>query len=299
MKYVLPNLGFFHQGKYPRGSIQDRYQKSIEFNNQLNIDAFKFIEIPGNYIRDTEAMKLGLQPGSMLTPTSASLLYQPPDNTINNVQYILHTEPCFPRIFHLKWYDDKWITEFINHIESIIQVLGRNNLSAIEIHPGLPQHNKNTLQTLVKGITQLTQHFTKIPIMVENRADNHIVGTGTEMTQLCETIDSLGNSSSFKFFGFALDFQQLYKSCKDNKVDFIEELSLVPIDWVKAIHIHSLRGKALSHQYPREDDVIDWKHVKNLIHQFPEKEKIIVLPEVHNEKATLLTVKFCKQYLDL
>jgi len=300
--YVLPNLGIFHHKRgYLRGSLQERYTKLTQINRKLNSDAFSLVEIPGNYIKGQEAPLLGLSKSSLLTPKSAHLLYAPTNKHLPNVGYVLHTEPCFPPSNALKWYDSKWISAFIEHIESISYIIGRDNLYAIEIHPGLPQGNLNNSKCLAKATIRIIKHFKRTAVLLENRAGGHIIGSGTHIRKFCEDLKEQGGRDVFESFGFAMDFQQLYKYCEDNDLDFAEQLKFVPINVIKAMHIHSLRGKARSHQPPSKDDPIDWSSVRKcIVDKIQEQDiTVLVLPEVHNEKAIVSTMEFCKKYLNL
>jgi len=298
--YVLPNLGIFHKGEYPRGSLRERYNKLIQINRKLNSDAFSLVEIPGNYVKKHEAYKLGLFKSSLLTHESAHLLYAPANKHLPSVSYVLHTEPCFPPSNALKWYDSEWISVFIEHIESISSVLGKDSLYAIEIHPGLPQGNLNNSKCLAKATVRIIKHFKRTLILLENRAGGHIIGSGIHIRKFCEDLEEQGGMDIYESFGFTMDFQQLYKYCKDNDLDFAQQLRFVPINSIKAIHIHSLSGKARSHQPPSKDDPIDWDSVRYIVNKIQEQDiTVLVLPEVHTEKAIISTMEFCKRYLKL
>ena len=299
INYIFPNFGVFHLGRYPRGGLKQRYDTMSRINEKLGSRVFSIVEMPGNFVKKGESERFEFAKWSMLNSRITKSLYAPTKESFLSLRYILHTEPCFPPSIPLKWYDDEWLPYFIKHIESICDTIGRDKLEAIEIHPGLPQRNQNKIDSLAKATINLVRHFKGTLILLENRAGGHIVGSSAEIRQLCIALKA-EEPKIFKTFGIVLDLQQIYKRSVLEKCDFREELGSIPKYAVKGVHIHSVGKKAGSHQPPTVDDPIDWQVVKRFTNEVRKRNsRLMVLPEVHTEKALIQTLTFCKRYLDL
>lgn len=128
--------------------------------------------------------KTGLSVCSSLTKEAVKKIYSN-EHIINDIKYILHTEPIFSRSGNkgtcapkLKWYDPRWCKDFYEHLSNIIEFLGFSPY-AIEIHPRKSENGKNSIKTLSNSIKQLhnwyyTKYGKDVLIFIENRTNQQI-----------------------------------------------------------------------------------------------------------------------------
>lgn len=80
--------------------------------------------------------------------------------------------------------------------------------------------------------------------------------------------------------------QQLYTKTKGK---FLEQYDVIPIESLKAFHIHCL------HRTPRIGDEIPWKFVFGKIKFI--KGKILINPEIHQKTKVKNSIMFCNKML--
>lgn len=91
--YTYPNTSTIPQ----RGGLESRYKKLKEINEFLNSSILQMVEIPADFIKNkTEETKTGLQVCSFLNEDTVKEIYTN-DKQLNEINYILHTEPVFSR----------------------------------------------------------------------------------------------------------------------------------------------------------------------------------------------------------
>lgn len=293
--YVLPNISTFSQ----RWSLVDRTVKAQLINSQLETTDFQLVEVPGDFIKNpSEIRATNLPLGAMLTPSAVSILYESKDG--QNMPYVLHTEPSLRRTGiesaltpHLRWFDQKWIAEFIQHIISIIDFL--SELPAVlEIHPGSSQQRKNSISAFVNGLNDviagLLDHYGSCPlIFIENRT-SHVVSTGKSIQEFWEQSTHQILDFKEKSNGIILDVQQFHTRTKDK---FDQELDLIPPEALAGFHIHQKHG------IPKMDGPINWNRVRKFIQNDQIRSPLHILPEVHHFNQVHNTYRFCKDILGL
>ena len=292
--YTYPNIGTFKQ----RGGLNQRVERLKEINQEKKTSDFKFIEIPADFVKNCkEEIKTGLPIGSFIDNKTVGNLYEN-DRLVDEIDYILHTEPVFRRngceksvMTDLKWYNTKWLDSFIKHIFSIIDFFEILPY-AIEIHPGRSLRKKNTFENLAMGIEKLYNKFNDkynkdITIFIENRTGQQIK-SGKDIKNFWKFF-STNYSDLIGNVGIILDIQQL---CTVSKEKFIYEFNLIPKNSLSGLHVHK------KHQIPSKSDIIPWRFISNEINSIESGKPLHILPEVFHSKHVEATYDFCKEVLE-
>lgn len=300
ISYTYPNTSSIPQ----RGGLKSRYLKLKEVNKQLNSPIFQNVEIPADFIKKkSEEKKTGLSVGSFLNYNAVKEIYTN-DHIVNEIKYILHTEPIFKRkgakgfnTPKLQWYNPSWFDRFCKHIFSIIDFFCSTPY-AIEIHPGEYEEGKNNEKTLSKAIQGLHGAYTdrygeEVLIFIENRT-NQYIQDGSDIESFWKLF-SRDYPNLIHKTGIVLDIQQLYTATKKFKKDFKIEFSKIPPNSLIGAHIHE------KHKTPR------FKYIPKEIWEFVAKEQqwtnqnraFHILPEVHPHSHVIETYTFCKRFLKI
>ena len=226
------------------------------------------------------------------------------EHIINDIKYILHTEPIFSRSGNkgtctpkLKWYDPRWCKDFYEHLSNIIEFLGFSPY-AIEIHPGKSENGKNNIKTLSNSIKQLhnwyyTKYGKDVLIFIENRT-NQQIQDGSDIKKFWRLFRD-NNPDLISKTGIVLDIQQLYTSTKNLKKEFKVEFSKIPSDSLIGAHIHERHKKPEFKYIPKEI----WEYIANENQWTNTNRPFHILLEVHPHKHVIETYKFCKTYLKI
>jgi len=286
ISYVFPNISTVNRGG--RGGLNERWNYALRYN-------CNFIEMPCDFIKNKTEIKLtGLEMCSIPDKEAIEKIYSSNYNPNAKIKYILHTEPMLSRrdldnknyTAKLKWYDDKWLDDFISMLISVIKFL-KITPYAIEIHPG---KRKNTYGNIFFAATKIIKDIFKVfnykpLILLENRT-GHFISNCKEVSEFMYLLEK--QKSDYKnHINFVLDIYQLYKSTKDT---FENDLKLIPFNSLKAYHIHT------NHSAPDISDEIPWKFVFDQIKEV--KNPIIINPEVFHEKNVRKTIDFCNNLLE-
>lgn len=283
VSYVYPNLAAIKQ----RGGLLERWKLGEAIGCE-------YVEVPADLIKNqTEEKLTSLNIGDFVTEREISLLYKKDDKIPAELKYVLHSEPSLNRknVFGLtiqpplKWYDDAWRTKFIHMIILISKYLNYP-ASAIEIHPGDKRNSyENVAESIERLLLEYKKEFNIEPlILLENRTEQFI-STGTDIKNywdfLSDHYPHLINKS-----GIVLDVQQLYTKTKGR---FLKQYDVIPIESLKAFHIHYL------HRTPRIGYKIPWRFVFGKIKLI--NKKILINPEIHQKTRVKKTIMFCERML--
>lgn len=279
ISFVFPNLSSFNS-KNSREGLLNRWKKAKQYN-------FDFVEIPANFVKDTEKEFLGLSKCKFLTKEAINKLYPKDDKLPVGIKYIFHTEfKC-----SLKWYSEQWVKQFIKMNIDIARHIGLPP-TMIEIHPG---GKSNTYQYIAESAIKLFYNFkdefkVKPIILIENRTDQ-VISNGIQMNEFWDYL--IKNYPSYqKYIGFVVDFSAMYKQVsKDysNNVNshFIDNIELIPDESIRGCHIHNKHTKA-----PTIRDDIPWLSVFNKIIRI--NNDLILNPEfLSSPRLVLETKDFC------
>lgn len=294
--YTYPNTSSIPQ----RGGVKSRYLKLKEINNKLDDSVFQIVEIPADFIKNTnEEKRTGLPVGSFLDDNSVQKIYT---NDNFNFKYILHTDPVFNRkglngnrTSKLHWYNSSWFENFVKHIFSIVDFFDSTPY-AVEIHPGQYERGKNNIKTFSAAIKQLHNIYSDkygkdLLIFIENRT-NQYIQLGSDVKRFWNYFNSKYPDLIYKT-GIVLDIQQLFTATKNQNKNFKIEFSNIPQDSLIGTHIHERHFKPQCKHIPPQiwnylADNHGWVNQNRLFH---------VLPEVHPHSHIIPTYKFCKNYL--
>ena len=293
IKYTFPNL----VSNPRRGNVSTRLKIARELEKKSKLKAiFDMVEVPADFTKNqTEMKKTGLGMGEMLLSHNAiESIYKKEESP--STKYILHTEPSLSRRYKvdnmkknftpkLLWYDLDWLNNFEKQLYLLIKFLGAAP-KAIELHPGISNFGKNTINTFSKAIQiiidNIKSKLNQAPlIMIENRT-GHIIQDG-------ESIATFWTHFSREFpnytsnVGIILDIQQFYTVTKS---DFLMELNKIPLEAVCGAHIHT------KHRAPNIQDVIPWRAVFDFLKKANELRHLFILPEVHVKSNLIKTMNF-------
>ena len=82
ISFVFPNINSFNS-KNSRGRLLNRWEKAKQYN-------FDFVEVPANFVKDTETEFLGLSECKFLTTEAINKLYPKDDKLPISIKYIFH-----------------------------------------------------------------------------------------------------------------------------------------------------------------------------------------------------------------
>jgi len=283
ISYVFPNTSDILQ----RGGLEERRALA-------EAAGCSFVEIPADMIKNaSEVAATGQDLCTFLTKKSITALYKPAQNPAGTIPYILHTEPSLGRNdgfglksqAPLKWYDDRWVADFIRMIIDISEFLGPSP-AKIEIHPG---DRRNSFGDIVRGVQQIQiayeQGFGTIPeILLENRT-GQFISTGEEIEKFWNYVVTQQPGME-KSFGIILDVQQL-KTVTKNRFD--ASFSKIPVECLKEFHIHT------RHRPPKLSDSIPWEFVFIKIASL--LQDVIINPEIHHNNQVKGAIQFCNEIL--
>ena len=282
IRFVFPNLGGF-SSKNSREKLLNRCEEAKKYN-------FAFVEVPANFVKDTQADYLGLNECEFLTKEAINKLYPKEDKLPRDLKYIFHTEPALSSKCHLKWYSKPWVEKFIDMNINIARHIGLPP-NIIEIHPG---RKPNTYQYIAESAIKLFNNFkdefeVEPIILIENRTE-HVISNGMQMKEFWDYL-VMNYPLYQKHIGFVVDFRTMYTQIsKDysNGVNshFIDSIKLIPNESIKGCHIHNSHTKA-----PTINDDVPWFSVFNKI--ISVNNDLILNPEVFSLRLALETKKFC------
>jgi hypothetical protein len=86
--------------------------------------------------------------------------------------------------------------------------------------------------------------------------------------------------------GIVLDVQQLFTATKRN---FQQQIDAVPLDGIKALHVHTKR------RTPSESDAIPWEAVFG--HLAAVDRQLLINPEGHHRNGVAPAVEFCRSMM--
>ncbi|MDA8141115.1 MAG: hypothetical protein M0036_20920 [Desulfobacteraceae bacterium] len=278
--YVFPNISTFNRNG--RGGLHKRHE--IAKTHGCN-----FVEVPADFIKNkTEVQLTGKELGSILSAHDVKEIYESGAPS-ENVKYILHTEPQLSRrngkesshTPQLQWHDEKWVHDFVNMVLAISKRFGIPP-AGIEIHPG---GKHNTCKDLVRSITTIRDKFERSfrvnPFIVLENRTGQFVSNGEQINDFWQTLLS-ENRELRQNVGVVLDIQQLFTVTKK---DFLKQLSHIPHESVKGLHIHC------KHRTPSVGNKIPWLKVFAWIRRI--EHKIFINPEVHHHSQAKETILFC------
>jgi hypothetical protein len=284
ISYVFPNTSDIPQ----RGGLDER---------RVLADAAgcSYVEIPADLIKNkTEITATGQNLCSFLSKESIAKLYNPTKNSPALIPYILHTEPSLGRTdgfgitaqAPLKWYDERWVADFIRMIIGISDFFGKP-ATKIEIHPG---DRRNSFVDIVRSVRTIQKEygdtFGETPeILLENRT-GQFIADGTAISQFWDYILEKDHDLTDRF-GIVLDIQQLSTVTRQN---FVMEFNKIPLDCLKGFHIHQA-----SHQPPKLGDGIPWDIVFARIAGLP--QDVIINPEILHKNQVARVIMFCEEML--
>ncbi|WP_048190500.1 hypothetical protein [Methanobacterium sp. SMA-27] len=283
--FTYPNIGIFHTSEN-RDSLKTRLMSLEDINSKYKTRDFNLIEMPANFLKND----------SMVNPKTVSDYYSIEQLDDNELKYMLHTEPVENNKKQLKWYDPRWMNQFLKHIFSIIDFLGIEPY-AIELHPGTFLEGQNNIKVFSEGINTLYTTFfekyhKKVIIFVENRI-RQFIASGEDLNEFWEFFSTKYPQLADKV-GIVLDIQQLYTNSKFFGESFTDEFDKIPNNSLYGVHIHH------NHGTPSIEDDIPWKYVAdNLDSKIKSDRPFHVLPEVHNPTQVEETYNFCKNILNL
>jgi len=278
--FVYPNISGIKQ----RGGFDQRFELAKELG-------CRYIEMPGDFIKNkTEVEKTGLEICSITTQDAIEILYDNESRYLDDIKYILHTEPSLRRNdgyglssqAPLKWYDKEWRDRFVQMVLDISAYLGKTP-DKIEIHPG---DRRNSNEYLIESVKCLIDSFesafnVRPDVLLENRT-GQFIQEGKGMADLWSYVIDNEPEISEKF-GIVLDIQQLYTVTK-NKC--LNSFDLIPPEAIKGFHIHT------KHRSPTIDDEIPWKEIFERIRGF--EHDFIINPEIHHRNRVRDVIEFCK-----
>lgn len=283
ISFVFPNICEIRQ----RGGLIERWILAKKAG-------CSYIEVPADFIKNkTEILRTGLKIGSFLTRDAIELLYKK-DKPLEEIRYILHTEPSLTRVVDgtifqplLKWYSKEWVKKFVEMLLLIAKFFNKSP-DIIEIHPG---HKENSYKDIISSaefiLNEFENEFEERPyILIENRT-GQIISNGREISLFWELFIK-EKPELKKEVGIVLDVQQLYTSTKNK---FLRELNVIPHDCLKGFHIH------YKHKAPTRNDKIPWNNVFKKITEIETKTNIIINPEVHHKHDVRKTIDFIKDGL--
>jgi hypothetical protein len=285
ISYVFPNISTFNRNG--RGGLHKRHEIA-------EANGCDFVEVPADFVKNkTEVRLTGKKLGTILSAQDVKELYELGTPSAN-VKYILHTEPQFSRrngkehshTPQLNWNDEEWVRDFINMALAISKRFGIPPVG-IEIHPG---GKHNTYKDLVRSIITIRDKFEKsfqaIPFVVLENRTGQFVSNGEQINNLWQIL--LNESQELrKHVGIVLDIQQLFTVTKN---DFLKQLSYIPHQSVKGLHIHC------RHRTPSIENIIPWAKVFHWIGKI--EHKIFLNPEVHHHSQAKDTISFCNEMME-
>jgi len=278
--YVYPNVSGIPQ----RGGLSDRWKLAKELD-------CNYIEVPADFIKNkTEVKKTGLNLGELLTEKAVLDLYKKDSLVDPSLRYILHTEPSLSRNdgygisnqAPLRWYDDKWVSEFINMLLVLARFLG-SSPAIIEIHPG---DKRNSFENLLCAAACIKNRFKdefriEPGVFIENRT-GQFISSGRDILGFWEFLCK-NHHDLLKGVGVILDVQQLYTVTKE---DFLQEFGLIPLESIKGVHIH------YRHRCPDLSNEIPWNVVFAKLQSL--KDDLIINTEIHHKNKVKDAIGFCE-----
>ena len=285
VSYVYPNVSQMTRRGFRSGLLRRwKFAKRLEC---------EYIEVPADFAKS----------GKPLGKEAILNLYEKKENALpEELKYILHTEPDLKHHALLRWHDRKWLEQFVSMVVSLSEFLGKP-ASIIEIHPG--NRRKNSFSEIAKSIRFLLDKYREVfgvepLILLENRTEQRI-SRGREIRDFWNTL-SRNYLDLIRKFGIVLDVQQLYtretkdlkKGLKGIELEILRErliqaFNIIPSEALKGFHIHC------RHNTPNKNDEIPWSQVFGRIKHL--ESRIIINPEVLNEKWVDPTIEFCEDLL--
>lgn len=300
IRYVFPNISRGKKLVSPRGGLEERWQLATEFGCD-------FIEIPADLIKKTEE-KTGLVCGAFLTKKAIESLYKKDSALSKDLKYIFHSDPELEAHHKLQWDNRQWRQEMAHMLVALSDYLGKPP-AIIEIHPGTGM--TNPLTHLAEGIACILDTFRKSSsaeplVLIENRRGKQI-SRARDLRSFWKFLDDRHKELK-RHTGIVLDFHQLHGQTNDDlhrKIGnvlpetvaegFKQDLDLIPIDALKAFHVHG--NCRYAHQIPIETDAIPWVAAFKKIKVT--SGDLIINPEVLSKSFVQPTIDFCKKMLML
>jgi hypothetical protein len=281
--FVYPNVPAVSQ----RGGLLERWNRAREAG-------CTYVEVPADMVKNrTEVERTGQDIGSFLSRASIEEIYVQDEALPKGVRYILHTEPSVPRTDQyglmaqtpLRWYDDAWVTAFVDMMIEIQDFLGRP-AEAIEIHSGDRRNSFTDIALAVSSIVEAHHSaFGQEPLVLMVNRPGQVVSDGGTASEawhyVSENLPELLCS-----FGLALDLHHLYTA---RKGDLIPSLRQVPPEAVAAFHIH------YRHQLPSPYDPLPWTEVFDYIRGI--EGRVLIKTEIRRADRVGEAVAFCRPML--
>lgn len=272
VSFVFPNLSGIRQ----RGGLASR----LELARDLGCG---FVEIPADFVKNkTEVERTGLEMGSPLTPAAIAELYD------------AETGPApLPRMdaygvrsqARLCWYDPEWTESVVEMIAGIAEWLGAAP-AAVEIHPGDRRNREEDLVGAMIAIrAALEERFGEAPVVLLENRTGQLVQDGASIARFWDCLRSSAPGLAGDC-GVVLDVQQLYTVTRGR---FLRDLAALPLDALKAFHVHAL------HRAPTLGDPIPWRDVFSFIGRID--RRVLINPEVHHLGQVGATIAFCRAML--
>ncbi|MDN7025959.1 hypothetical protein FGU65_13875 [Methanoculleus sp. FWC-SCC1] len=283
VEFIYPNVASVRQ----RGGLAERWALA-------DAAGCSYVEMPADLVKNrTEVERTGQDVGSFLSAASIELLYESGGGVDGGVRYILHTEPSVPRRdgydlvtqTPLRWYDDAWVTTFVEMLLGIEEFLG-SPAAAVEIHPGDARNTHEDLILAVDDIVEAHESaFGFAPLVLLENRTNQIIADGADMAAFWDCIRTEAPETACRF-GFVIDLQQLYAVTRGRLAAAFSE---VPQRAIAGLHVHH------RHRCPSPSDPIAWEDVFAVVRKID--RPLLVTPAVHDARRVQDAMGFCRRML--
>ncbi|MBA7473259.1 hypothetical protein ES707_08594 [subsurface metagenome] len=281
--YIYPNVTEIAR----RGGLLERWHLAEPLG-------CSYIEIPADFVKNrTEVERTGQEIGSMLKRSSIEHLYEQDAPLPGSLRYLLHTEPAIPRRdphgrqvkAELRWRDPDWVVAFGDMLLEIEDFLGIPP-DIIEIHPG---DRRNAHADIVTAMhTLIAAHWNAFgvePLVLLEHHKDQSISTGSQMQAFWTMLKKI-HSEIAGLAGIALDPWHLHAATKE---DFPGSLRQVPLDALRAFHIHNNLSP------PSVTDEVPWRQVFSVIGSLPGTPRI--KPVVYQKSRVRGAIAFCEEML--